>query len=425
MTRNVDDYNKYEQVRAILQKLELQSTVDDNIIMNKVCGIVPWRTAHFCIIGLSTVVEMIRENQNMDCLLVKVGRDDNLYKLHPQCVSSTVFQVGDKESYSDQEMYKPAIQLVKEAYYPILASVALPANLVTILILSSGNCGLSKCISVYMVAMAITDLLVIIINVIVYHIFIYHFPFSFLSHTPVCRVILYLTAVSLDLSVWYVVSFTFDRFVVICCQKFQIKYCTKRTAVAVIITFLFLTLLKEIPILFQFEPNQIINKVQWGCRQRAAYFSSPAGIAFVWFYSTSVVWLPFGLIFLFNSITVRRILVANRTRSVLMCRGSENHRDSETENRRKSIILLLSISVTFILLWLTNAVSFVTTRFVSTRYYQGNQNNPDYIATETGSFLKLLSCFQNPCIYAVAQRKFRAELKSVVKSPFRYINRKR
>uniref|UniRef100_UPI00398F7A93 probable G-protein coupled receptor 139 n=1 Tax=Pristiophorus japonicus TaxID=55135 RepID=UPI00398F7A93 len=313
--------------------------------------------------------------------------------------------------------------LIKEIYYPILAAVAVPANLMAMVILSRGNCGLSKCISVYMVAMATADLLVVIINVMAYHIFSYHFPFSFLYHTPVCKFILYMAAVNLNLSVWFTVSFTFDRFIVICCQKFKAKYCTGRTSVRVITTFMVLIFFKNIPLLFAFETEQIINNVQWGCRTNVAFASSAPGAAFVWFHSAWGVWIPCTLIALFNSLTIRRIIVASRARKGLRGHSSENQNDPQMENRRKSIILLFTISGGFTLLWLTTAVSLVTTRLANINYYRGDRTDPGYIATEIGTMLKFLSCLQNPCIYAATQRKFREELKKVVKSPWTLILR--
>uniref|UniRef100_UPI00398F8210 probable G-protein coupled receptor 139 n=1 Tax=Pristiophorus japonicus TaxID=55135 RepID=UPI00398F8210 len=320
-------------------------------------------------------------------------------------------------------MGRPIILVIKEIYYPILAAVGIPANLVTIVILSRGHCGLSKCISVYMVAMAAADLLVMIINVLLYRIFSYRFPFSFLSHTPMCRLITYMSTVTFDLSVWFTVSFTFDRFVALCYQKFKTRHWTVRSAAAVLTTFSILSCFKNIPFLFAYKSQQIINMVQWGCQSSAAFFQSPLGVAYVWFHSACVVWLPFTLIVLFNSFTVRRILVANRARRALRSQRSENHSETELDNRRKSIILLFTISGTFILLWLTAAMSFVTTRLTNTNYYRGGRTSPGYIAMETGALLKFLSSIQNPCIYAATQKKFRADLKNVVKSPWTLILR--
>ncbi|XP_048381324.1 probable G-protein coupled receptor 139 [Stegostoma tigrinum] len=108
-------------------------------------------------------------------------------------------------------MRQPAILLIKTIYYPILVAFGVPANLMTLVLLAKGNCGLSKCISVYMVAMAGADLLVMLVNVMLYHVFSFHLPFSVLALTPICKLILYLTTVAIDLSIWFTISFTFDR----------------------------------------------------------------------------------------------------------------------------------------------------------------------------------------------------------------------
>ncbi|XP_072356639.1 probable G-protein coupled receptor 139 [Scyliorhinus torazame] len=320
-----------------------------------------------------------------------------------------------------QKMGQLTILLIKEIYYPILAVVGVPANLMTIVTLTRGNCGLSKCISIYIVTMATGDLLVMIINVMMFQIFSYHFPHSFLSHTPVCKFILYLTAVSLDLSVWFTVSFTFDRFIIICYQTFKTKYCTERTAALVITMFSILTFIKNIPVFIAFESDQIINKLWWGCRANLVFVSSPFGAVYKWFYSIWRVWLPFTLIVLFNSLTIRRVLVASRARRRLRGHSSENQSDSEMENRRKSIILLFTISGSFILFWLTENVSFVTTRLSNTNNYRGDRTASAYIATETGAMIKLLNSCINTFIYAATQRKFREELKKVLKCPWTLI----
>ncbi|XP_038656980.1 probable G-protein coupled receptor 139 [Scyliorhinus canicula] len=292
------------------------------------------------------------------------------------------------------------------------------SNIMAIVILARGKCGLSKCISVYMVAMATADLLVMIINVMLYYILSYHFPLSFLSYTPVCKFILYMATATFDLSVWFTVSFTFDRFIIICYQTFKTKYCTERTAALVITMFSILIIIKNIPMFFFYEPEQIINKLWWGCRANLAFFSSPFGVACIWFHSIWRVWLPFTLFILFNTLTVGCILMASRARRRLRGHSGENQSDPEMENRRKSIILLFTISGSFILLWLTANVSFLTTRLTNTNHYRGDRTAPAYIATETGAMMQHLSSCPNTCIYAVTQRKFREELKKLLKSPW-------
>ncbi|XP_048380814.1 uncharacterized protein LOC125449180 isoform X2 [Stegostoma tigrinum] len=63
-------------------------------------------------------------------------------------------------------MHGPANGPFYAIYYPVLAAVGVPANSVAIVILSRGRCGLSLCISYYLLAIAVTDFLVIITAVI-------------------------------------------------------------------------------------------------------------------------------------------------------------------------------------------------------------------------------------------------------------------
>ncbi|XP_038657013.1 probable G-protein coupled receptor 139 [Scyliorhinus canicula] len=266
--------------------------------------------------------------------------------------------------------------------------------------------------------MAVADLLVMIFAVIVYLIFNYHFPYSFLSYTAACKFILYINFVNLDMSVWFTVSFTFDRFVSICCQDVKDKYCTKRIATTIVFTASILACLKGVPMFFSYEAERVIDNVHWGCRTTEAVYTLPAWTVYSWMQSTSVVLLPFSLMALFNSLTVRRILLANRTRRGLRGNGSESQSDAELKNRRKSIVLLFTVSCSFILLWLTSVGSFAATRISNSVYYQGGYSSPGYIATEVGYLLLYLSSCTNTCIYAVTQRKFRDELNIMLRSPW-------
>ncbi|XP_048381320.1 probable G-protein coupled receptor 139 [Stegostoma tigrinum] len=312
-------------------------------------------------------------------------------------------------------MERPVILLIKEIYYPVLATIGFPANMMTIVVLVRGNCGLSKCISVYMLAMATADLLVIINNVIVYSILMYHFPLSFLSHTHICKFIFYMGCVILNISVWFTVAFTFDRFAIICCPKFKTKYCTVRIPVTIITVIFVFMWIKDFPIFFAYEHEHIIKNVEWNCQSSVTFFSSIAGLAYIWFYSICLVWLPFILIGLFNALTIRHILVTSKARRGLRAHTFDNHYDPEMKNRMKSIVLLFAISGSFIMLWLTTVVNLVTTKVTNPNYYRGDLGNPTYIIVETGAMLRYLSSCSNTCIYAVIQRKFREEFLGILK----------
>ncbi|XP_067887119.1 probable G-protein coupled receptor 139 [Heterodontus francisci] len=311
----------------------------------------------------------------------------------------------------------PVIYQIELIYYPILAAISIPVNLVAIVILSRGKCGLSKCITRYLVAMAAADLMVVIVHVILHRINLMHFPVSFLFITPVCAINVVASIGALDCSVWFTVTFTFDRFVAICCQKLQSKYCTEKTATVVIATVFVVSFLKSIPFYYSGEPVVIIDNVPWYCVPTADYLTSPLWRAYECIGSIITPLLPFLLILLFNALTVRHIIMANRVRSGLR-NNSENQNDPEVKNRRKSMILLFAISANFILLWMTNVVHTLNWQVVNFYYTDKYYSNPIYITQQVGFMLKLLSSCTNTCIYGLTQRKFREELKNGVKYLF-------
>ncbi|XP_078269301.1 putative G-protein coupled receptor 139 [Rhinoraja longicauda] len=309
-------------------------------------------------------------------------------------------------------MHGQVTGLVSIIYYHFLAVVGVPGNIVTIVILSRGRCGLSRCITWYLVGMAATDLLVLIMAVILNRVTAIHFPDIFLSITPVCRLKLALTYAAIDSSVWLTVAFTFNRFVAICCQKLKTKYCSQKMAAVVIGTICAVCCTKNIPWYFLYEPLYIINEVAWFCNLKGSFYVEPAWIAFDWLQRILNPCLPFLLMLFLNVFTVKHILAANRARRRLRIENKgENQNDPEVENRKKSIILLFSISGCFIALWTTYIANVIYVHFTKVNY------TPNTVLQEGGFMLALLSCCTNTCIYGVTQKKFREEFKNGLKYP--------
>ncbi|XP_067830239.1 probable G-protein coupled receptor 139 [Heptranchias perlo] len=318
----------------------------------------------------------------------------------------------------------PVIIQIENIYYPILATVGIPGNLVTIVILSRGSCGLSKCIARYLVAMAAGDLLNLIFGAILYEIQDAYFPHSFLNYTPICSLTIASTLASYDCSVWFTVAFTFDRFIAICCQKLRTKYCTEKTAAVVIAVVCSLSVLENVPFYFAFEPREIIDNVPWSCYVKSSFYTLPIWAAVLWLENILTPFLPFVLILLLNALTIRHIVLANRVRRGLRGNSNgENHNDPEVENRRRSMILLLAISGSFILLWMVSFIFYTYVQFADTQLFEANYNDPFTIMEQSGYMLRSLSSCTNTFIYAVSQSKFRDELKNIIKRPLAAITR--
>ncbi|XP_072356535.1 probable G-protein coupled receptor 139 [Scyliorhinus torazame] len=305
---------------------------------------------------------------------------------------------------------------LKEIYYLVLSIIGVPVNLLAIVILTRRNCGLSTCTTRYLVAMATADLLVIITEVILWRVRYYYFPPSFLDITHVCRVNTLLRRAATDCSVWFTVLFSFDRFVAICCLKLNGKYCTGKTAAVVLSTTGFLLCSKNIPHYFMQEPVEIINNIPWQCSTKPSYFTNPIWVGFDWFDTALTPFVPFALILLLNALTVKHILVASRVRKGLRGqRKGENHTDREMESRRKSVILLITISGSFILLWLVYVIHFFYYSITGSNILEFHGSL--YIFRQVAYMLVNLSCCTNTFIYGVTQSMFREQLKKAFKYP--------
>ncbi|XP_055521009.1 probable G-protein coupled receptor 139 [Leucoraja erinacea] len=294
----------------------------------------------------------------------------------------------------------------------VISLLSFTVNLLAIVILCRGKCGLSKCITLYLVAMAASDLLVGITDPFLRKTIRIYFTYSLLSMTTEVLVF-----TSTAISVWLTVAFTFDRFVAICCEKLKTRYCTERTAAVIIGAVSVLGCLENIPWYFTLVPVYVFDNVPWGCYVKPTFYTSSAWIAYGVTHRVLTPCIPFFLILLLNVLTVRRIVAASRVRRGLRDRSNrENDKDPEMENRRKSIVLLFSITGTFILLWATQAFFYIFTSIAKVRV-DDNPTGNYYITRATSGFLQLLSSCTNTCIYVVTQSKFRAELMNAVKFP--------
>ncbi|XP_055522165.1 probable G-protein coupled receptor 139 [Leucoraja erinacea] len=334
-------------------------------------------------------------------------------------------------------MHAPGNGPVFAVYYSALAAFGVPdvsknedegRNVVVVYndfskAFDKGRCGLAKCITRYLVFMAVADLLVIITAVILSRLRAMYFPVSFLSTIPACKLIILLSWASKDTSVWLTVAFTFDRFIAICCHRRKLRYCTEKNAAAVIGVVCAAGCLKNVPSYFIYVPVYVVDNVPWFCTINQMYYSSIAWRVYDWLHRMLNPCVPFLLIFLLNVLTIRYILKANEARKRLRAQSNgDRQNDTEMENRRKSIILLMAISGSFLLLRLTYVVNFLFVQLTSNNYASGsNSADPKFILQESGYMLELLSSCTNSCIYAGTQIKFRRQLKGVVQFPFKLI----
>ncbi|XP_059805655.1 probable G-protein coupled receptor 139 [Hypanus sabinus] len=257
--------------------------------------------------------------------------------------------------------------------------------------------------------MAAADLLVVILAVIAEQInYIYMFS-DFLLTLPVCSLALVLRLATTDWSVWFTVAFTIDRYIAICCQKLRKRYCTERTATMVILIVCAGGCAKSTPFYFAMDRRR--------CVASNEYLTSSGWRIYELFDSIITPLLPICLILLFNALTIRHIIAANKVRRAVR-NSSENGKDPELESRKKSMILLFTLSANFVLLWMPYVIHSLTWQTENYTYADKYFSTPIYILQQFGFMLQLLSSCTNTCIYGLTQRKFREELKNGLKYLF-------
>ncbi|XP_078264967.1 putative G-protein coupled receptor 139 [Rhinoraja longicauda] len=301
--------------------------------------------------------------------------------------------------------------LVQDVFYHSLAVVGVTANLITIVILCRGSCGLAGCTVRYLVSMAGADLLVIIFCVVLNHLGSLYFPYSMLLHYRVCALKSIVNAASVDSTVWLTVAFTVDRFVAICCPRLKLRYCTEETATRVITTLCAVSYLRNIPRFFTYEPAPSPGPFPV-CRLRNVCSKSLWAV-YMWSGTVLTPLIPYVAILLLNALTVHHILVASRARKGFRGTGGGRQQvDPEMENRRRSMVLLFAISGSFVGLWIPRVVDFVYQEILL-------DVTPNLKVSQVGAMLMYLNSCSNTCIYALTQAKFRAQVKEIIILPVR------
>ncbi|XP_069798667.1 probable G-protein coupled receptor 139 [Narcine bancroftii] len=327
--------------------------------------------------------------------------------------------ITSKDSSLEWRMFF-ALRTIQPVYYPILAIFAVPVNSLTLVVLSRRKCGLSKGITCYLVAMTTADLLVVFLDLISRHIVIvFRNVFLFLSYMPACNIHAILLYAATDCSVWFTVGFTFDRFVGICCQKLQNKYCTERTAVSVVGTVIVFSCLKNIFWYFMMTGDYTFNNNPHFCEERDTVLGSREWATVQFLHYIITPFLPFVLVLLFNGLTVRYVLASSRARKRFrrVCRG-DSPTDPEVKSRRKSLILLLVISGNFILFWAVLTAYFIWFRIYWAWFRHVDNAYPPFFVKELGFMLQVLNYSTNSALYTGVQTKFREQLEEVMKYPF-------
>ncbi|XP_040908462.1 probable G-protein coupled receptor 139 [Toxotes jaculatrix] len=297
---------------------------------------------------------------------------------------------------------------LQEVFYPSLAVVGIPSNTVTFLIIWRRNCMLSRSSTYYLMAISVADNLVLIFIVVLELSVKYHQREPFWSYEPWCSLRDIFNYGAYNASTWLVVVFTVERFVAIHTWKMKTKICTPRCASWTITAVFFFSHLFAIPYYWSNVSVYLNN-------QTRCIYKTEAPTQFihtlVWFQTLQAYIFPFLIILTLNGLTLRLISLSNRVHVTTDLTSRINKVMPLLRSRkRKSVVLLVTVSMSFVLLSVTRAITQIILRTTHMYTFDRNDYNlPINIAADTGTMLSLSNAAANMYLYVCTQSKFRQE----------------
>lgn len=277
----------------------------------------------------------------------------------------------------------------------------------------------------YLMAISVADTLVLLLIVIFELVLKFHVHEPFWAREPWCTVRDIFNYGAYNASVWLVVTFTVERFIAINSFRLKTKSRTSRsTIIAITLTFV-LSYLLAIPYYWsnqsQASPGSInvteMQRFLHECvyKQNISPFFVHGLVCFQTVFDYIV---PLIIIFTLNGLTLRLIVRSNKVHHSCEVKGVGNSANSLSfrAQKRKSIVLLITVSMSFALLCVTRLVTQIILRIA---YYDIDREDYSYtinIVADIGSMITLTNMAINMYLYACTQSKFRKELIFCIKA---------
>uniref|UniRef100_A0A096M2D4 G-protein coupled receptors family 1 profile domain-containing protein n=1 Tax=Poecilia formosa TaxID=48698 RepID=A0A096M2D4_POEFO len=313
---------------------------------------------------------------------------------------------------------------LQELFYPALAKVGIPckiwsgkyqlfssANTITFLVIWKRSCMLSRSSSDYLMAISVVDNLVLIFIVVLELSRKYYQRELFWSFEP-WRSLRDVFYGAYNAPTWLVVLFTAECFFLQFPHTWKIKtkICTQTCAVWTVVTAFVVSHLSAVP---YFWSNASIQENN----HRSCVYKQEAPTQFihtlVWLQTLQAYILPFVVILSLNGLTLR--LISSRVHSSADV-TSGKVRPLLRSRWRKSVLLLVTVSMSFVMLSITRA----TTQIIlgTTDMYTWDRDDYELvvnIAADIGTMLCLSNAAVNMYLYVCTQPKFRREFLACIR----------
>ncbi|KAJ8385945.1 hypothetical protein AAFF_G00179070 [Aldrovandia affinis] len=301
---------------------------------------------------------------------------------------------------------------VQKVYYPLLCIMGIPANLFTFYMICFRKCGMSTTAIIYLSSLAIVDTFYLVWVILLDLTLTFLHPQPFWHSHPWCGVLGFLQYGSLYSSSWIVVVFTIERYLVLSITTAKQHFSQAQVTLLTCVTIVLVSHLASVP-MFWINAVTPVNLTLSGenvtvprCRYRDGTYPT----VLVWVTTFLSGGIPIVLVIIFNSLIAYHLTRASR----LFTKEERRTMKGVTTKGmvRRTILLLGTVSVTFVVLSLPR---FVTYCILRTEYNDDSFDRNDYsiainIVGDLANMLQNLNSTTNFLLYCMVSRRFRQEL---------------
>ncbi|KAI5622000.1 putative G-protein coupled receptor 142 [Silurus asotus] len=301
---------------------------------------------------------------------------------------------------------------LQRVYYPTLAAIGIPSNIMSFVIFWRRKCMLSKSSTFYLIAISIADTAVLVFIVVLELSIKYLTVEPFWSQEPWCSLRDIFTYGASNTSTWLVVAFTAERFLSITTYSLRKQFGVPHGTLWTICIIFALGHFLALPYYWAYISTYRQDLQRWFCiyNPNATIHYTLAMVSMQTIVSHI---LPFVIIGVLNGLTLRQISLTNRVHTI--CTSGQKVTPLLRSRKRKSVVLLVTVSMTFVLLTITRSITQIILRTNGWTLDRDDYSLSINVAANLGTMISLSNAAINMYLYACTQSKFRQEVITCVK----------
>uniref|UniRef100_H3BBB8 G-protein coupled receptors family 1 profile domain-containing protein n=1 Tax=Latimeria chalumnae TaxID=7897 RepID=H3BBB8_LATCH len=280
-------------------------------------------------------------------------------------------------------------------------SVYSKTNLFAAYVVLARQCYLSKTTTIYLVALAISDTLCLIWAGTFNLSNLFLGPDTIWTYIPWCCLSPILDYGTVLTSVWIIVCFTLERYVVLSHERVKRMFAKPKVAIWTITGIVLTSYLVSVTVSFSRQKASNGTENWWfTCSPR----NSTNFTSFVWLHGFFSGGIPYALIILFSALTAHQMKIKTR-----ICTKTDSNALKMSKIRMmRSVRLLLTVSFTAVALGLPKFI-IQCTPYMAMGFHTLDYSLPINVAADLSLMLQWMNSALNFCLYCSGCTAFRKE----------------